>query len=313
MGPDPLEPSRLAFGRCELKHLSVVAASALSALATWSVNPQVAVAQEPGPRCRVCIEGDGDAFAGLGNDFGARDGVPAGRETVSGRKTASDVIIETRYVPTCSANTNVEGAVLCTSAVELCLEPAETRFWVFQRAINPRAPSEAPPFRRVTPPAFVCLAPDDPRVDPTVAIPAIIDRDFQRIVVLKGVARVTPAPDTLVNVETRFATDAPTSYEIPLTVLGQLVVITASAVTWTWHFGDGTQQRLTDGSSGGSTVHEYRESGPRAAYVVIEWTGTYVIGGDPTVRQVNGTATTIGEPTQIAVRTARSELVDQPG
>ena len=146
-----------------------------------------------------------------------------------------------------------------------------------------------------------------------MAIPAIIDRDFQRVVVLKGIARVTPAPDTLVNVETRFATDAPSSYEIPLTVLGQSVVITASAVTWTWHFGDGIRLRLTDGSSGGSTVHEYRESGPRAAYVVIEWTGTYVIGGDPTVRQVNGTATTIGEPTQIAVRTARSELVDQLG
>ena len=146
-----------------------------------------------------------------------------------------------------------------------------------------------------------------------MAIPAIIDRDFQRVVVLKGIARVTPAPDTLVNVETRFATDAPSSYEIPLTVLGQSVVITASAASWTWHFGDGITLRLTDGDSGGSTVHEYRKSGPRAAYVVIEWTGTYVIGGDPTVRQVNGTATTIGEPTQIAVRTARSELVDQPG
>ena len=169
------------------------------------------------------------------------------------------------------------------------------------------------PYVRVSEPPSVCLGPDDPRVDPTVAIPAIIDRDFQRVVVLKGIARVTPAPDTLVNVETRFATDAPASYEIPLTVLGQSVVITASAASWTWHFGDGTMQRLTDGDSGGSTVHEYRRSGPRAAWVVIEWTGTYVIGCDPTVRQVNGSATTVGEPAQIAVRTARSELVDQPG
>ena len=165
----------------------------------------------------------------------------------------------------------------------------------------------------VAEPPSVCLGPDDPRVDPTLAIPAIIDRDFQRVVVLKGVAQVSPTPDTLVNIETRFATDAPASYEILLTVLGQSVVITATAASWTWHFGDGTTQRVIGGTTGGSTAHEYRRSGARSAYVVIDWTGTYRIGSDPTVRQVNGTATTTGLPVQIAVRTARTELVDQPG
>ena len=218
---------------------------------------------------------------------------------------------ETRYVPACPDNDPDTDLGLCTPATTTCPNLADVRFWVYRRTYLPG--SVPPAFVRVLEPPSVCLGPDDPRVDPTVAIPAIIDRDFQRVVVLKGIARVTPAPDTLVNVETRFATDAPASYEIPLTVLGQSVVITASAASWTWHFGDGITQRLTDGSSGGSTDHEYRKSGTRAAYVVIEWTGTYVIGGDPIVRQVNGTATTIGQPAQIAVRTARSELVDQPG
>ena len=148
-------------------------------------------------------------------------------------------------------------------------------------------------------------------MDPAAAIPAIVEREFKRVVVLKGVAQVSPAPDTLVNVETRFATDAPASYDIPLTILGQTVVITATADSWTWHFGDGTVQRVSDGSSRGSTVHTYVKAGARGAYVVIEWTGTYRIGGDPTVREVNGTATTTGDPVAVGVRTARTELVDQ--
>jgi len=146
-----------------------------------------------------------------------------------------------------------------------------------------------------------------------VAIPAIIEREFKRVVVLKGVAQVSPAPDTLVNVETRFTTDAPANYDIPLTILGQTVVITATANSWTWHFGDGSTERVSDQASRGSTVHTYDKSGRRGVFVVIEWTGTYRIGGDPTVRQVNGTATTTGDPAPVTVRTARTELVDQPG
>ena len=255
----------------------------------------------------ICALGNGEGFEVV--DSTGQTAVTVQGEKGNIRRTSFRN--ETKYVPACPDNDPNTDLGLCTAATTTCPNPADVRFWVFRRSFLPG--SVPPAFVRVLDPPSVCLGPDDPRVDPTVAIPAIIDRDFQRIVVLKGAARVTPAPDTLVNVKTRFATDAPASYEIPLTVLGQSVVITASAASWIWHFGDGTQQRMTDGSSGGSTVHEYRESGPRAAYVVIEWTGTYVIGGDPTVRQVNGTATTIGEPTQIAVRTARSELVDQPG
>ena len=140
-----------------------------------------------------------------------------------------------------------------------------------------------------------------------------MEREFKRVVVLKGVAQVSPAPDTLVNVETRFATDAPASYDIPLTILGQTVVITATAGSWTWHFGDGSTERVSDKASRGSTVHTYNRAGPRGAFVVIEWTGTYRIGGDPAVRQVKGTATTTGDPAPVAVRTARTELVDQSG
>ena len=266
------------------------------------------------PLCALppCVSGDEDKFGVVGDEatLGSQGAVASAARPANSRPL---VLTQSKVVPTCDGNTAVDDVGLCGGAVATCEVAGDVRYWVFRRTVDAATGTVISPYVRVPDPPSVCLGPDDPRVDPTIAIPAIIDRDFQRIVVLKGTARVTPAPDTLVNVETRFATDAPASYEIPLTVLGQSVVITASAASWTWHFGDGTQQRLTDGSSGGNTVHEYRKSGPRAAYVVIEWTGTYMIGGDPTVRQVNGTATTIGEPTQIAVRTARSELVDQPG
>ncbi|MCW2615277.1 MAG: hypothetical protein JWN08_2271, partial [Frankiales bacterium] len=220
----------------------------------------------------------------------------------------SDETTDYAYVPACDGNTFGGRNDLCEAATTTCSQATDVRFWVYRRTYQRDTPP--PPYVRVLNPAFICLGPDDPQVDPTIAIPAIVDREFQRVVVLKGVAEVTPAPDTLVNVETRFATAAPASYEIPLTLLGQSVVITATAASWTWHFGDGETARLTDRSS---TVHTYRQAGARGAYLVIEWTGTYRIGGDATVRQVNGTATTTGDPVQVAVRTARSELVDQPG
>lgn len=152
----------------------------------------------------------------------------------------------------------------------------------------------------------VCLAPDDPVLDPTVAIPAIIEREYKRVVVLKGVADVSPKPDTLVNIPTRFSTAAPASYEIPLTLLGQSVVITATAERYVWHFGDSFSAETAE--PGGRVEHEYVSTGTRQAHVVIEWSGTYRIGGGPE-RAIAGTATTTGEPVQVEVKQARTELV----
>ncbi len=199
--------------------------------------------------------------------------------------------------------------MLCLAATTSCPNLDELRFWIYRRTIDLTNRAADPPFRRVLVPASVCLGPEDPVLDPTVAIPAIVEKEFKRVVVLKGVAEVDPAPETLVNFETRFTTPAPTSYDIPLTILGQSVVITARAAAYTWHFGDGTTERLTDGPA---TVHTYDQAGSRGAYVVIEWSGTYRVGADPTVRQVVGTATTTGDPVQVQVREARTELVDQP-
>ena len=220
-------------------------------------------------------------------------------------------VTETFYVPTCSGNDIGGENVLCTAAVETCAVATETRFWVYTREVDGRG--NATPWFQVTEPPFVCLGLDDPAVaaaiDPAVAIAAMIEREFQRVVVLKGVAQVSPRPETLVNIATIFTTDAPGSYDIPLTLLGQPVTITATARRWTWHFGDGTTAATTAAGTRGRVEHVYRRAAPLGPYVVIEWSGTYRIGGGSPL-PINGTATTTGDPTPLTVRQARTELVD---
>jgi hypothetical protein len=137
----------------------------------------------------------------------------------------------------------------------------------------------------------------------------MIESEFQRVVVLKGAAEVSPRPDTLVNIPTIFTTDAPASYDIALTLLGQPVTITATARKWTWHLGDGTTATTTTPGTRGRTEHVYRRAAPLGPFVVIEWSGAYRIGGGSPL-PISGTATTTGDPTLLNVKQARTELVD---
>ena len=82
--------------------------------------------------------------------------------------------------------------------------------------------------------------------------------------VLKGGVEASPGPDTLVNIPTRFSTDAPDSYDIPLTLLGQPVTITATARRWTWHFGDGTTASTTAAGTDGASSTRTRGRRPSA-------------------------------------------------
>ncbi len=267
-------------------------------------------AQERGASCPpVCLTADEDRFTGEATvPTSGREIGPRGRPG-----PASPLVTQTRYVPTCSENSGLDGAVLCELATTACADANQTRYWIFQRVLDTRIPGDNPPFVRVLQPPFVCLGPDDPALDPLAAIPALVEREFQRVVVLKGVAEVSPRPETLVNIESIFTATAPARYEIPLTLLGQSVVITATAESWTWHFGDGATTTVTDKTSQGRTTHVYTRAGSLPAHVVISWSGTFRIGADPTVRQVQGTATTTGDPVEVAVQQARSELVDSPG
>ncbi len=215
--------------------------------------------------------------------------------------------VEKRYVPTCTGNTVDNDGVLCNAAVTTCPTEGDVRFWVYTREVT-IATGAATDWQRVSTPPTVCLGPDDPVIDPAVAIPALDQREFKRVVVLKGVADVSPRPETLVNVATRFRTSTPEQYDIPLSLLGQSVVITARAERWTWFFGDGHTATTAARGTAGRVEHEYREAATREAYVVIEWSGRFRINGGPS-RTILGTATTTGDPASIVVREARTELV----
>ncbi len=215
---------------------------------------------------------------------------------------------ETVYAPTCTGNGPGASDVLCNEAITACPVPSEVRFWVYTRQVDTRIPGDDPPFERVSNPPYICRDLTAPEIDPAVAIAGIVNRDFQRVVALKGVPEISPEPDTLVNIDTIFTTSSPNSYDIPLTVLGRSVVITATASRWTWHFGDGATGSTAEAGSKGRVLHTYRQSGSRGAYVVIEWTGTFRVGGGP-VQPVTGTATTTGDPVTVSVKQARTELV----
>jgi hypothetical protein len=208
-------------------------------------------------------------------------------------------------VPTCTGNNAFDGGVLCNAAVESCPVDGDVRFWVFEttivRATGRPAPGTGPQLVDT-----VCLGPDEPGLDPAVAIPALVQREFQNVVVQAGTADVSPKPDTLVNINTRFQTDAPARYQIPLTLLNQSVVITATAEQYTWHFDNG-ETRVSMRPKG-YLEYTYRAAGGYDVFVSITWSGTYSVNGGPE-QPITGTAEVDGEPTRVEVKQARSELV----
>ena len=209
-------------------------------------------------------------------------------------------------MPVCSGNRPDGDDALCNAAVESCPAEDEIRVWVFTRRVNRITGRPLTPWRRVTDPSTTCVGPTEPDIDPVVLVPAIVNRDFQRVVVLKGTAEVSPRPDTLVNIPTVFTTGAPPTYEIPVRVLGQRVLITVTAESWTWHFGDGRTATTAAKGARGRIEHVYERPARREAYVVIEWSGTFTVnGGQP--QAVVGRATTTGDPVAVQVKQARSE------
>ncbi len=161
-------------------------------------------------------------------------------------------------------------------------------------------------FARVEVPPSICVSPTDPAIDPTVAIPAIVEQEFQRVVVLRAVAEVRPAPDTLVNLPTRFQTSTTERYDIPLTILGRSVVITAQAESWAWTLGDGST--ATSAAGHGYLEHTYTRTGTVTARADTTWSGTFRVDGGP-AHPITGRAQTTGEPVQVVIKQARSRLV----
>ena len=251
----------------------------------------------------TCVSAADEQFVGLGTT--AQPARP--RESSDGGTLRPEVRIVSRFAPTCSENTAINGDSLCTAALTSCPEDGDIAYWVWEQAVPAGQQPDPSGWVRSTSPAYVCKGPTDPAVSVTQAVAGIVQREFSSYDLTRGRVVVAPQGKTLVGFRTRFWTEA-TEYTFVRSILGRQVEITATPEEYVFHFGDGTTERRTSAPRAGSddVVHAYTTAAQRQAHVEITWSGTYRVEGGQELA-VRGTATTTGTPTLVDVREARSE------
>ncbi|RBY80086.1 hypothetical protein DQ239_03055 [Blastococcus sp. TF02-09] len=141
--------------------------------------------------------------------------------------------------------------------------------------------------------------------------PAEVFRYFQTLPLPQLPTQQQPPGDGLVGLPVIFFTDGPTTQTFTLDIRGFTVDITATATSFTWHTGDGTD--LTTTGPGApypdhTITHDYA-SGSYTASLTTTWTATFTIDGGLTV-PVPGSTTTDGPPVTFDVLQARPVLTN---
>ena len=141
--------------------------------------------------------------------------------------------------------------------------------------------------------------------------PGEVFRYFQTLPLPQLPTRQQPPGNGLVGLPVIFFTDGPTTQTFTLDIRGFTVDITATATTFTWHTGDGTDLTTTDPGAPypeHTVSHDYA-SGTWTAALTTTWTGTFSIDGGLTV-PVPGSTTTDGPPVTFDVLQARPVLTN---
>ena len=116
----------------------------------------------------------------------------------------------------------------------------------------------------------------------------------------------------LVNIETIVMTD-PAPLPLRTALAGFGVDVEAIPTRYSYDIGDG---HTLDTRSPGArypdhdTFHEYEQPGTYAITLTTEWAGRYRVDGDPTWRDVTGTATTSATSPPFTAEERTSRLVD---
>jgi hypothetical protein len=135
---------------------------------------------------------------------------------------------------------------------------------------------------------------------------AMIARAFQHVPLPALATRVQPAGRTLVNFDTIFFTEA-RPITRTLTLLGQQVRLDIRPSRFTWTYGDGsTETTSVPGAPYPSkeVTHRYPHAHTTvAAHVAVTWTAEYAVNG-AAPRPVDGTVTTVGPDTRLAIAEA---------
>jgi hypothetical protein len=191
----------------------------------------------------------------------------------------------------------------CGAAVNTCGAQGVYRYWLYRRPID-AAGNPVGPWVQV--PGAFCRG-----AAPSVTL-ADIARAFRWtfVPIAPSSTRVNPSDGTLVNVDTIFYADTPSSMQTTITLLGERVALTLHPTKWYWRFGDGAT--LTTTTPGApypdtSVTHRYTEAGTYAASVTVTWDGTFGFGGQ--TAGIPGDTSIAGPPTTVAVREAHTRLV----
>jgi len=143
-------------------------------------------------------------------------------------------------------------------------------------------------------------------------MPVLTVEDFRSLPIPAPVLRLQPDRGwVLVNIETIVMTD-PAPVPLRTTLGGFGVDVEAVPGLFTYDFGDGHD--LVTRSAGSphphhDTFHEYEAPGTYAITLVTEWSGRYRVDGDPTWREVTGTATTSSTSAPFTAEERTSRLV----
>lgn len=143
-------------------------------------------------------------------------------------------------------------------------------------------------------------------------VPVLTVEDFRALPIPAPVLRLQPDRGwVLVNIETIVMTD-PAPVPLRTTLAGVGVDVEAVPRLFTYDFGDG--HSLVTYSAGRphpehDTFHEYEAPGTYAITLTTQWAGRYRVDGDPTWREVTGTASTSSTSAPFDAEERTSRLV----
>ena len=214
---------------------------------------------------------------------------------------------ESQWLIACSANNpNLGGGDdLCTVAVTVC-PPGELLYWQWVRPLQPpNSPWQQAGERcSVGPPAAAEAA-------LPVVTPGMVLEAFRRLPLPRAKALVQPTDRTLVNFDTIFYTRVQVG-DIPLTLLGQPIVVRPKVESYVFRFGDGTSFGPTANAGGPyprkDITHAYARSGSVTASVVTTYSAQFSVSGGAW-QPVPDTVAVEGPGTPVRVVGARSELI----
>ncbi len=147
-------------------------------------------------------------------------------------------------------------------------------------------------------------------------IRAAIAAELQRLPLTPSTLSVQPPSGwTLVNADTvAFADDA--EQVLTTTVLGFVVTIRATPMSFTWDFGDGEAPFTTRDPGRAwpehTISHRYLAEGTHRISLTTTWSAVFQIAGTAAWEPVDGTATTTTTSAPLDVFEARSHLVAGP-